>query len=139
MTETNPPRAAARRIADECLAYSTRRLGRAITRLYNDELKEAGLNVAEMNLLVAVAASSPIQPSRLAAALEMEKSTLSRNAKRLVERGWLISRRNEEGRGELLSLTKAGANVLEQSIPYWQKAQDRASALVQTYTVPTSG
>lgn len=134
MTKTEfQNRAAA--IADQCIAYSTRRLGREITRLYNDHLRPAGINVAEMNLLVAVGSVGEAQPVQLADSLRMEKSTLSRNITRLSTRGWVHVRDNDRGRGDLVSLTTEGEKALEAAIPYWQAAQVRARALVEDHGI----
>ena len=105
------------RVARSCLASQARRLSRALTRHYNDRLRPLGLNIAEMNLLVAVAATGPVQPAGLARALDLEKSTLSRNLQRLADRGWVVVRDNPEDRGDLVEATRSGERLLEQAIP----------------------
>jgi DNA-binding MarR family transcriptional regulator len=95
----------AREVVATCLGYRTRRLARAVTRLYNDRLRPLGLNLTEMNLLAAIAAQGAVQRARLGRAMALEKSTLSRNSSRLVERGWVEVRDHPDGRGVLLALT----------------------------------
>lgn len=136
-SDASPLQVEATRIVDTCLANRTRRLSRVITRLYNDRLRPVGINVAEMNLLVAIAALGSVQPAQLSRALEIEKSTLSRNLKRLAERGWITTRDNPEGRGELVGVTQAGEEVLDRAIPAWEDAQRRAATLVGEATIPT--
>ena len=136
-SDTSPLQVAARQIVDTCLANRTRRLSRVITRLYNDRLRPVGINVAEMNLLVAIVALGSVQPAQLSRALEMEKSTLSRNVKRLAERGWIATGENPEARGELVGVTQAGKEVLERAIPAWEDAQRRAATLIGKATIPT--
>jgi DNA-binding MarR family transcriptional regulator len=113
-----------------CLGYRTRRLARAITRLYNDCLRPLGLNLTEMNLLAAIAAQGSVQPAKLGPAMALEKSTLSRNSGRLVERGWVELRDPPDGRGVLLALTARGEQVLLQALPAWKQAQQHAQSLV---------
>lgn len=125
------------RIADSCLAYRTRKLGRAITRIYNDALRPVGVNIAEMNLLVAIGALGDVQPGRLGEAMEMEKSTLSRNIRRLADRGWLVVRDNPDDRGELVSVSRAGSEVVERAAPAWEQAQQKASRLIGDLDIPT--
>jgi hypothetical protein len=36
-------------VVTACLAYRTRKLARAVTRLYNDQLRPLGINITEMN------------------------------------------------------------------------------------------
>jgi DNA-binding MarR family transcriptional regulator len=121
----------ARAVVAACLGYRTRRLARAVTRLYNDCLRPVGLTLTEMNLLAAIAAQRSVQPATLGRAMALEKSTLSRNSARLVERGWVEVHDHPDGRGVLLTLTERGNQVLRQALPAWQRAQSLvAEALV---------
>ena len=120
----------ARRVVATCLGYRTRKLARAVTRLYNDRLRPLGLNLTEMNLLAAIAAQGTVQPARLGRAMALEKSTLSRNSSRLVERGWVEVRDHPDGRGVLLAVTARGNEMLLRAVPAWQQAQQQAQSLV---------
>jgi DNA-binding MarR family transcriptional regulator len=120
----------ARQVVAGCLGYRSRRLARAVTRLYNDRLRPLDLNLTEMNLLAAIAAQGAVQPAKLGPAMALEKSTLSRNSGRLVERGWVEIRQHPEGRGVLLALTARGNQLLLQALPAWQQAQEQAQSLV---------
>ena len=120
----------ARGVVATCLGYRTRKLARAVTRLYNDRLRPLGLNLTEMNLLAAIAAQGTVQPARLGRAMALEKSTLSRNSSRLVERGWVEVRDHPDGRGVLLTLTARGNEMLLRAVPAWEQAQQQAQSLV---------
>jgi DNA-binding MarR family transcriptional regulator len=120
----------AREVVATCLGYRTRKLARTVTRLYNDCLRPLGLNIAEMNLLAAIAAQRSVQPAKLGRAMELEKSTLSRNTSRLVDRGWVELRDHPDGRGVLLALTASGNQMLLRAVPAWKQAQQRAQSLV---------
>src|ERR687897_1779039 len=120
----------ARGVVATCLGYQTRKLARAVTRLYNDRLRPLGLNLTEMNLLAAIAAQGSVQPARLGRAMALEKSTLSRNSSRLVERGWVEVRDHPDGRGVLLTLTARGNQLLLDALPAWQQTQEQARSLV---------
>jgi DNA-binding MarR family transcriptional regulator len=120
----------ARGVVATCLGYQTRKLARAVTRLYNDRLRPLGLNLTEMNLLAAIAAQGAVQPARLGRAMALEKSTLSRNSGRLVERGWVEVRDHPDGRGVLLAVTARGNEMLLRAVPAWKQAQQQAQSLV---------
>ena len=120
----------AREVVAACLGYRTRKLARTVTRLYNDQLRPLGLNITEMNLMAAIAAQGSAQPARLGRAMALEKSTLSRNSSRLVDRGWVELRDHPEGPGVLLALTASGNEMLLHAIPAWKEAQQRARSLV---------
>jgi DNA-binding MarR family transcriptional regulator len=120
----------AREVVATCLGYRTRKLARAVTRVYNDGLRPLGLNITEMNLMAAIAAQRSVQPAKLGPAMELEKSTLSRNSSRLVDRGWVEIRDHPQGRGMLLALTAQGNEMLLHALPAWREAQQRAQSLV---------
>jgi DNA-binding MarR family transcriptional regulator len=120
----------ARGVVATCLGYQTRKLARAVTRLYNDRLRPLGLNLTEMNLLAAIAAQGSVQPARLGRTMALEKSTLSRNSSRLVERGWVEVRDHPDGRGVLLAVTARGNEMLLRAVPAWKQAQQQAQSLV---------
>jgi DNA-binding MarR family transcriptional regulator len=123
-------------VAESCLASQARRLSRTLTRHYNDSLRPLGINIAEMNLLVAIAASGPLRPTELARALDLEKSTLSRNLQRLAHRGWLVVRDNPNERGDLIQVTAAGERLLAQAIPLWKAAQQDALESIGGAAIP---
>jgi DNA-binding MarR family transcriptional regulator len=128
----------ARGVVAACLGYRTRRLARTVTRLYNDCLRPLGLNITEMNLMAAIAAHGSVQPAKLGRAMALEKSTLSRNSSRLVDRGWVEIRDHQDGPGVLLALTERGNEMLLRALPAWQEAQQRAQSLVAE-TLPDLG
>jgi DNA-binding MarR family transcriptional regulator len=120
----------AREVVAACLGYRTRKPARAVTRLYNDRLRPLDLNIAEMNLMAAIAAQRSVQPAKLGRAMDLEKSTLSRNTSRLVDRGWVEIRDHPDGRGVLLALTARGNEMLLHAVPPWKQAQEQAQSLV---------
>jgi DNA-binding MarR family transcriptional regulator len=62
--------------------------------------------------------------------MALEKSTLSRNSSRLVERGWVEVRDHPDGRGVLLAVTARGNQMLLRAVPVWKQAQQQAQSLV---------
>ena len=81
-----------RLIATECLSVRVRRLDRVITRMYDAALARHGLTTAQMNLLAAIAATGGARAADLTRVLEVEKSTLSRDLKRMEQLGWVRAR-----------------------------------------------
>ena len=118
-----PSRQVARRIATECLAVRVRRLGRVVTRIYDAALAPYGVTIAQLNLLAAIGAFEGQSRVRLGRILDVEKSTLSRDLKRMERLGWIRSGPLESGRGQSISVTAAGARLLTEARPAWEKAQ----------------
>jgi DNA-binding MarR family transcriptional regulator len=110
-----------RLIASKCLSVRVRRLGRVITRIYDAALAPHGVGIAQLNLLSAIAASGGARAVDLARILDLEKSTLSRDLKRMEEMGWVRA-----GEGRVWTLTPAGSRLLVAVHAAWEKAQAAA-------------
>jgi DNA-binding MarR family transcriptional regulator len=116
-----------RLIASECLSVRVRRLGRVITRIYDAALAPHGVSAAQLNLIAAIAASNGARPVDLTRLLEVEKSTLSRDLKRMEQLGWVRSEAAAGG-GHRVTLTKAGSRLLADVRDAWVSAQAAAEA-----------
>jgi DNA-binding MarR family transcriptional regulator len=123
---TDPAAAIAHRIADECLAMRLRRLGRSVSRVYDEALRPHGLSTAQHNMLVAITHAGPLRPFELARALDLEKSTVARNLERMLARGWIRAAPEPEGNGYRVEVEPAGRALLERALPAWSAAQKRA-------------
>ena len=117
-----------RLIASECLSVRVRRLGRVITRIYDAALAPHGVSTAQLNLLAAIAVGDGARPGDLTRLLEVEKSTLSRDLKRMDQLGWIRSDAALPGRGRFVTLTPAGSRLLIEVREAWEKAQAAAQA-----------
>jgi DNA-binding MarR family transcriptional regulator len=117
-----------RLIATECLAVRVRRLGRVITRIYDAALAPHGITTAQMNLLAAIAVFDRARPTDLGRLLAVEKSTLSRDLKRMEQSGWVRSDPARARRGRSFALTPAGSRALIKARPAWENAQAKALA-----------
>ena len=115
-----------RLIASECLSVRVRRLGRVITRIYDAALAPHGVSAAQLNLLSAIAATGGARAVDLARVLEAEKSTLSRDLKRMEQIGWVRSGRAAGDVGRLVTLTPAGSRLLLEVREAWENAQAAA-------------
>jgi DNA-binding MarR family transcriptional regulator len=114
----------------DCLAVRLRVLGRAVSRIYDAELRPHGLTISQLNVLLTVAHYQPVAAGKVADALSMDVSTLSRNAQVLRRGGLLEVRRADRGNGRVLELTPAGATKLAEVEPAWASAQRRARELL---------
>jgi DNA-binding MarR family transcriptional regulator len=117
---------AAQEVRDGCLAFRVRRLNRRVTRIYNAALRPHGLTIAQFTMLVALSMGRDFRAGDLARVLDLEKSTVSRNLKRLVEHRWAIS----EGVERVLRLTATGRRLVSRAMPAWREAQREAAAAI---------
>ncbi len=118
------------RIAASCIAVRLRLLNRVVTNLYDDALRPLGLKVSQMNLLVVAAKLGVARPAQVSELLHLDASTLSRNADRMMAKGWLEVVPEEDARTQPFRLTDRGRRLLERAIPAWEEAQAQAAELV---------
>jgi DNA-binding MarR family transcriptional regulator len=109
-----------------CLATRVRQLSRIITRVYDDALRPLGITASQFTLLTQLAQQDGITAVEIGFTLDIEKSTLSRNLKRLLALGLLIMDPPAGRRGRGLHLTPKGQAVIKDAYPVWQSAQARA-------------
>jgi len=112
-----------RRIAD-CHCLAARRTARAITRLYDEQLRPQGLRATQFYVLAALAIQGATPVSTLAEALGMDRTTLTRSAALLERRKWITTAPSADRRRRAWKLTATGMRKLESVLPAWQAAQD---------------
>jgi DNA-binding MarR family transcriptional regulator len=112
--------------AGACLATRVRQLSRIITRVYDDAMRPLGITASQYTLLAQLAARDSITAVEIGHELDIEKSTLSRNLKRLLALGHIIMDPPAGRRGRGLHLTPKGQAILKDAFPLWQDAQTRA-------------
>ena len=67
-----------------CISTRVRQLSRIITRVYDDALRPLGITASQFTLLTQLAQQDGITAVEIGHSLDIEKSTLSRNLKRLL-------------------------------------------------------
>jgi len=111
-----------------CLATRVRQLSRILTRLYDDAMRPLGITASQYTLLAQLASRDGITAVEIGHELDIEKSTLSRNLKRLLALGMIIMDPPAGRRGRGLHLTPKGQAILKDAFPVWQAAQARSVA-----------
>src|ERR1700680_4899475 len=108
-----------------CACQNLRRLTRVVTRIYDQELRKAGLEVTQFGLLTALAATEEANQKRLSAGFAMDSTTLTRTMGLLRKQGWVRARRGNDRRERLFSLTGAGKRQMAVAQPHWEEAERR--------------
>lgn len=126
-------RSAAERMAAECLCFRVRRVSRALTRVYDEELRALGLQATQLTVLNAIAmlgdAGGPV--SRVASVLSMDGTTLSRNLRPLERSGIVrVTRQSGDRRVRVVALTPRGERLVEVAYPLWERAHERLIGLL---------
>jgi DNA-binding MarR family transcriptional regulator len=101
---------------------------RSVTRLYNEELRSAGIEVTQHAILMVLRALGPVPLGALGERLAVDKTTISRNIKVLERHRWVSLDRGQDARERVVCLTDAGAARLDKARPGWDRAQKRMRA-----------
>ncbi len=113
--------------SETCIATRVRQLSRIVTRVYDDALRTHKITASQFTLLTQLAQTDGITAAEIGIELDIEKSTLSRNLKRLLALGHINMDPPAGRRGRGLHLTPRGQSVIRDAFPVWQAAQRRAT------------
>jgi DNA-binding MarR family transcriptional regulator len=113
-----------------CLCSALRQASRAVSRLYDDELRGVGLRTTQFSLLRVLSRSSPVRQGDLSALTSLDETTLTRNLRPLLDARWIAVRSGDDRREKLVTITSAGTAKLAEADPAWQRAQARMRALL---------
>ena len=111
-----------------CTCFRLRRAARQVSQVYDRELAVVDLSLNEYSIL-RHALAGPRLLGELADSLGMERTTLTRNLKPLLEAGWLEETRGQDARQRLISLTAGGRKRLALAKPRWLRAQQHIEDL----------
>ena len=110
-------------VAESCLCFNLRKTTRVITQLYDNAMKPVGLNGTQFSLLTAVATMGAPTIASLARAMQMDRTTLTRNIKPLEKKGLLAINAGKDQRTRIVTITTNGNESLLEAVPLWEKAQ----------------
>jgi DNA-binding MarR family transcriptional regulator len=113
-----------------CACFNLRRTSRAVTRLFDGALERCGLRSTGFLILVAVEMEGEPTLPRLSRMLGVDRSTLTRNLKPLIDGGLVKTATPAGTRATRARLTKQGQRLLARCVPAWAQAQGQVEARV---------
>lgn len=109
---------------ERCLAAQVRRIHRVVMSSYDEALRPLGLTVGQLDMLMTTLdLVPPVSPADLGRALLMDRSTVSRNLRRLEAQGLL--RAHATGRAHVIEISPKGKRVLQRAYAPWSQTQER--------------
>ena len=114
----------------DCVCGNLRMAARAVSGVYDRHLREAGVQSSQMAVIWAVAGTQGLSVKELAARIAMDETTLIRNLRGLERQGWVTIAVGGDRRRRLPALTEEGRAVFARALPFWKKAQQEVSALL---------
>src|SRR6202171_3396037 len=120
--DDHPPNAL---FALPCACHNLRRVTRLATRIYDQELRKAGIEITQFGLLTALAIVGEANQKALSAGFAMDSTTLTRTLALLRKQGWIHVRLGKDRRERVLRLTETGQKQIAAAQPHWQAAEHR--------------
>jgi len=110
---------------ENCACFSVRKAARAITKQFDCALAPSRLEATQFSVLAGLAAARRFTISELADWLGLDRTTLSRNLRPLVRKGYVSLSRDVDQRRRIVRLTASGRRKLTTAFPLWRSAQRR--------------
>lgn len=110
-------------MARTCACFNFRKGSRSVTQFFDQTLSPVGLRSTQLVILIAGELFGPSSIARLARELVMDRSTLTRNLKPLLNMGLLRLTLAENGKHKSVQVTPEGRCALLRAVPYWEQAQ----------------
>jgi DNA-binding MarR family transcriptional regulator len=117
-----------------CTCFTLRKLNRIVSRLYDQHMAVAGLKTTQYSLLKWVAAK-PLPIAELAARMNTERTTLTRNLKPLIDAGWVVLKPGRDSRQRIATITPAGTQTIAAARAAWRAAQSQLESALGTTAV----
>lgn len=107
-----------------CNCLAVRRAARSVARTYDEAFKPFAISNGQFSMLVAVAGLKSAGIQAIGDVLGMDRTTVTAALKPLQRRGLLsVAVADNDQRSREVRLTKAGMDLLDQTIPLWTAAQ----------------
>jgi DNA-binding MarR family transcriptional regulator len=115
-----------------CLCNALRQASRAVSRLYDEELRGVGLRTTQYSLLRHLKHCGPVRQRDLGSRTSLDETTLTRNLRPLIDAGWVAIDAGQDRREKFVRLTDAGAAKIKEARPAWERAQERLRSRLPT-------
>jgi DNA-binding MarR family transcriptional regulator len=106
-----------------CTHLKLKQASRLVARHYDAYLTPSGLRQTQYSLLSGVVRLGPLQAGKLAAAMRLDASTLTRNLQPLLDRGLVAVQTGADARSRVVQATDAGQDLRVQAQKRWKRAQ----------------
>jgi DNA-binding MarR family transcriptional regulator len=114
-----------------CTCFKVRRLARRVTQIYDRVLAPSGLRVTQFSLLSRLLWNGAMPMRQLSSSLDMDRTTLTRNLKPLIEAGLIsLAPSKTDARQREAQLTATGRARLDQAKKLWRRAQNEINQTI---------
>ncbi len=109
-----------------CISGKVMRLNRITGNIFRKYLSPFGITDSQTSIMFVLSKHEDgLIQNQIATIVQLEKSSLSRNLKRLIDQGYV--QKNDSSK---IVITHEGKKLIEQVIPEWQKAMDEIRSYI---------
>lgn len=108
-----------------CYCAALRGATRKISAVYDHELAEAGINIAQFSLLRRIERAAPVSLTEIGRLTGLDRSTVGRNVKVLQRMGFVEPHEADDQREAAWGLSPRGVDLLAGTAQAWQRGQQR--------------
>jgi DNA-binding MarR family transcriptional regulator len=108
----------------ECACFDLRKATRAVSRMYDDFLRDEGLNITQFSVLRLICTEKALSILTLGRYMVMERTSITRALAPLERDGLINSRPGADKRIRMVSVTNKGRKLIEEAEPKWRQAQE---------------
>lgn len=119
----------------QCINGKVRRLHKMVDSIYQEGLKPFGLKGSMLSILFVIGKQKGINQKTIADTLVLDQSTVSRDLKKLVSKGWLQINRGKDPRNSDLEITTLGYQLLEEVTPVWKTIHTKIDTLLGQFNI----
>lgn len=113
-----------------CHCVNLRRASRSLTEYYDSVLKPYGFTVCQYSIMRNLQRIEPCSVTELSAIIRLDRTTLVRNLKLLIQKGLILDKTPENQRARILCLSQQGNEFLMPAVFAWEKAQQKIERYV---------
>lgn len=118
----------------DCYCTQFRRASSSLTKIYDDALLPQGLKITQFSMLRGLQRLEKATLSELSDELALDRTTISRGVKLLIDAGWIdASTGDTDAREKILQLNDRGRKKLNDAIPAWSKAQAKVEVHIRQF------
>lgn len=118
-----------------CINAKLRKLHRLLNTAYQSKINPFGLRGSMLSILFIIGKKKGVNQKNIADALVLDQSTMSRDLKKLIKKGWVTKSRGADSRNAQLELTDAGYQLLEEVTPVWENLHQKVETILGSYNI----
>ena len=110
-----------------CHCIALRKIALKLTKIYDQALIDTGIKITQYSLLKNIEKIESPNINHLAITTRLDRSTLTRNLKKLERMKLIFFKFGDDKRNKILSLTPHGKQILIKANIAWEIIQDKVS------------